>query len=154
MHVKSILVRSKSDQKTSLHCPKSTFSCIFRLSVKIRHVCFYPSDTQKVDFLTLLGHAVEVCHMCPEGLLGKLKVGRKSFCLPSNNVSRLFFVRSSVRKSHLKSKSSSQSSGNVENTEKMQKSVFWPYFTCINLRLAGRPFEKPKNWSKTCLSTV
>ena len=77
----------------------------------------------------------------------KLKDSRKNFCRPCNDVGRLSFTTSPVRKSGLRSKSPTHSSG--KKPKKRKNYCFWPYFTCINmLCLAGLPFERPPNRSK------
>ena len=94
--------------------------------------------------------------VCQEAPLVNLKNSRKHICRPSNAIGCLPFAWSSVWNSNVRSKSPSQSSVNVEKTEKNAKiSVFWPYCTCIKMSgLAGLPFEKSKNRSKTYLSAI
>ena len=143
----------KKWSKNVVVLPKiDVFRYILIALVKVRHVCFYPSDTQKVDFLIPSWHTVKVCHVYAEGLLGRLKDRHKNFCRPSNDVGRLSFVTFSVRKSIFMSKSPSQSSGKVEKTEKMQKITFLALFYVYKFITSGRKgFWKASKSVKTCL---
>ena len=88
----------------------------------------------------------------PECLLKSLQIGQKHVCRPSNDVDRLYFGWFSLWNSNSRSKSPSQSSGNVEKTAKFKKINFFAYFPGINMSLfSGRAFGKPQERSETGL---